>query len=259
MSIIEEEVIVQNILKLGAQGLSPTVSLVKDMADSICKIRGGPPVGVNWANTFIKRTPRLQVKLGRTYESQRRLCECPKVIGAWFELVKNTINKYGILPQDIYNFDETGFQMGQISASKVVTDARKAGRPKQVKPTNTQWVTLIQGACADGSTFLHSLSSKGRSSTTHGFTKACLQHGPLQSAQMAGLQTRLASSGSSILKSIQGRRQLEAKGSLFLTNMEAIQHLSSGRFVKTMASFSFGCLHTLHICFNQWMLAALVL
>jgi len=145
---------------------------------------------------------------------------------------------------------------------RFVTDTSKPGRPKQVKPTTTQWVTLIQGACADGSTIPPFLVFKGKElnhSTTHGSTKACLQHGPLQSAQMAGLQTRLASSGSSILKSIQGRRQLEAKGSLFLTTMEAIQHLSSGRSVKTMASLSFGCLHTLHVCFNQWMLAALVL
>ncbi len=162
MSTVEEEVIVQNILKLDAQGLSPTISLVKEMADSICKARGGPPIGVNWAKNFIKRTPRLQVKLGRTYESQRRLCEDPQIIQGWFALVRNTINKYGILPQDIYNFDETGFQMGQISAAKSVTDASKSGRPKQVKPTNTQWVTLIQGACADGSTIPPFLVFKGK-------------------------------------------------------------------------------------------------
>ena len=47
LSYIEEEVIVKNILKLDAQGLSPTVSLVKEMADTICKSRGAPPVGVN--------------------------------------------------------------------------------------------------------------------------------------------------------------------------------------------------------------------
>ncbi len=162
LSYIEEEVIVKNILELDAQGLSPTTRLVKEMADAICKSRGVPPVGVKWANTFIKRTPALEVKLGRTYECQRRLCEDLKVIGAWFELVRNTINKYGILPQDIYNFDETGFQMGQISASMVVTDASQPGRPKQVKPTNTQWVTLIQGACADGSTIPPFLVFKGK-------------------------------------------------------------------------------------------------
>jgi hypothetical protein len=40
LSNIEEEVIVQDILKLDAQGLSPTVALVKGIADSICKGRG---------------------------------------------------------------------------------------------------------------------------------------------------------------------------------------------------------------------------
>ena len=108
------------------------------MANSIHKARGGAGVGVNWANNFIKRTPRLQVKLGRAYECQRKLCEDLQIIGGWFELVRNTINKYGILPMDMYNFDEAGFQMGQISASKVVTDADRVRRPKQVKPTNTE-------------------------------------------------------------------------------------------------------------------------
>ena len=59
MSTIKEDVIVQKILKLDAQGLSPTISLVKEMADSIYISRGAPAVRVKWANTFIKRTPRL--------------------------------------------------------------------------------------------------------------------------------------------------------------------------------------------------------
>jgi hypothetical protein len=77
------------------------------------------------------------VRLRRTYECQRKLCEDPKMIGAWFELVKNTVNKHSILLGDTYNFDETGFQMGQISASRVVTAIDRPGRPKQVKPTKT--------------------------------------------------------------------------------------------------------------------------
>ena len=42
----EEEVLVREILKLGSQGLSPTISLVKDMADTICKVREAPAIGV---------------------------------------------------------------------------------------------------------------------------------------------------------------------------------------------------------------------
>jgi hypothetical protein len=159
---LEEEVLTRDILKLDAQGLSPTISLVRAMADTICKERGAPCVGVKWTNNFIKRTPSLDVRLEKVYECQRKLCEDSEVIKAWFELVKNTINKHSILPEDIYNFDETGFQMGQISASKVVTSIDRPGRPKQVKPTNTEWVTLIQGACADGPSIPPFIIIKGK-------------------------------------------------------------------------------------------------
>jgi hypothetical protein len=62
----------------------------------------------------------------------------------------------------MYNFDEASFQMGQISASKVVTDADRLGRLKQVKLTNTEWVTLIQGAYADSSIVPPFLVLKGK-------------------------------------------------------------------------------------------------
>jgi hypothetical protein len=100
MTVIEEEVLVRDILKLDAQGLSPTLSLIREMADAICRARNAPQVGIKWASSFVKRTPALEVKLGRTYECQRKLCEDPERIRAWFELVKNTINKHGILPGD---------------------------------------------------------------------------------------------------------------------------------------------------------------
>jgi hypothetical protein len=52
--------------------------------------------------------------------------------------------------------------MGQISASKVVTATDRLGRPKQVKPTNTECVTLIQGVCADGSLIPPFIVMKGK-------------------------------------------------------------------------------------------------
>lgn len=93
----------------------------------------------------------LKVKLGKTSECLRKIREVLEVIKAWFELVKNSFDKYGILPVDTSDFDESGFQMGQISASKVVIAPNKPGRSKRVKPTNTERVTLIKSACTDGS------------------------------------------------------------------------------------------------------------
>ena len=86
---IEEEALIKDVLKLDDQGLSPSLALVKDMANTIHHARGGQGVGTNWTQRFIKRTPALSTRLGRTYECQRRLCEDPGVIEGWFRLVQN--------------------------------------------------------------------------------------------------------------------------------------------------------------------------
>jgi hypothetical protein len=57
----------------------------------------------------MKRTPALTTKLRRTYEYQKKLYKDPEIIRGWFELVKNTINKYSILLEDTYNFNKASF------------------------------------------------------------------------------------------------------------------------------------------------------
>jgi hypothetical protein len=58
--------------------------------------------------------------------------------------------KYGILREDTYNFDETGFSMGLISTSKVVTGAERRGRPKAKQPGNREWVTAVHCINTEG-------------------------------------------------------------------------------------------------------------
>jgi hypothetical protein len=45
--------------------------------------------------------------------------------------VRNTIAKYAIIDADIYNFDETGFIIGQISTGIVVTSSDGRGQAKK--------------------------------------------------------------------------------------------------------------------------------
>jgi hypothetical protein len=71
----EEEVIVQHILDLDAQGFLPHLAAVKDMADSY-----QDPVGHNWTATFVKHYPELNFKFNQKYNYKRALCEDPKVI-----------------------------------------------------------------------------------------------------------------------------------------------------------------------------------
>jgi hypothetical protein len=50
----------------------------------------------------------------------------------------------GIQHQDIYNFDETGFAMGLIATSRVVTRAEMLGKPHLIQPGQREWVTAIE-------------------------------------------------------------------------------------------------------------------
>ena len=79
---------------------------------------------------------------------QRAKCKDPKVIREWFALVQNMRAKYGIVEEDIYNFDETGFIMGIICPGMVVTTSDGRGKAKLAQPGNREWATVIQGVNA---------------------------------------------------------------------------------------------------------------
>jgi RecB family endonuclease NucS len=68
----------------------------------------------------------------RSLNYRRALSEDPKLIKEWFDVISNTKAKYRICDDDIYNFDETGFQMDQIRLATVVTLSKTSVRPKQV-------------------------------------------------------------------------------------------------------------------------------
>ena len=71
------------------------------------------------------------------------------IVQGWFELLRNTIAKYGIKDTDISNFDETGFMTGVTSTATVVTSSHGRATGKKVQRDNMEWVTL-QGVNSKG-------------------------------------------------------------------------------------------------------------
>ena len=71
------------------------------------------------------------------------MCSDTAIISPWFDLVRNVKAKYGILDQDTYNFDETGFQIGVGGSVKVVTASERRRAPLSVQPGDREWITLI--------------------------------------------------------------------------------------------------------------------
>ena len=106
---LEEKVIIEKIIDLDSRSCSPRISGVAVMANLLLAARGALLVGKLWPYRFISRHKELKTRQVRRYDYKRALCEDPVAINAWFSLVRNTIAKYGIRDQDIYNFNETGF------------------------------------------------------------------------------------------------------------------------------------------------------
>jgi hypothetical protein len=151
LSRLEETSLKKWILDIDERGLPPTHAIVRKMANLLLHEREGEAVSERWITRFIKRHDDIISKYTRKYDYQRAKCEDPEVISQWFSLVQNTIVKYGITEQDIYNFDETGFQMGVAHTAKVITASRhRTSRVRAIQPGNREWVTVIECINASG-------------------------------------------------------------------------------------------------------------
>jgi hypothetical protein len=145
LTTTEESTLIEWILSMDQRGLAPRSDTVRQMASLLLQKRSQDntlTVGKQWVYNFVRRHDSLQSKYTRKYDYQRAKCEDPTIVRDWFRLVRNITEKYGILEEDIYNFDETGFQMGVISTAKVITGADRA-KPVSVQPGNREWVTVI--------------------------------------------------------------------------------------------------------------------
>jgi hypothetical protein len=150
---LEEDSLTEWIISMDTRGAAPRPATVAEMANILLAARGtspSPTVGKNWPSTFIQRRDELRTRFSRRYDYQRALNEDPKSLREWFTTVQRVIDENGIQAEDIYNFDETGFAMGLISAQKVVTRAEYYGRRSILQPGNREWVTAIEAICTDG-------------------------------------------------------------------------------------------------------------
>jgi len=56
----------------------------------------------------------------------------------WFDLFCNTVIKHRILELDIWNYNKTGFLIGHILSTLVVTSFEGHGRAKKIQPGNQE-------------------------------------------------------------------------------------------------------------------------
>jgi hypothetical protein len=76
----------------------------------------------------MKRRPLLSSRFSKRYNYERAKYKDPKIIGEWFNLIKETILQFRIDLDDVYNFDKTGFAIGLITTIRVISRNEYYGR-----------------------------------------------------------------------------------------------------------------------------------
>lgn len=154
LTSVEESVLIQWIISMDEWGQPPQVATVWEIANLLLSNWDNSTtpktVGKCWVKWFIDCHPELETQFSQLYNYKQALCEDPKVIWEWFELVQNTIQKYRIVQENIYKLDKTGFQMGIIGTAKIVTGLEKTLKPKLLQSENSEWVIIVEGVNATG-------------------------------------------------------------------------------------------------------------
>jgi hypothetical protein len=107
------------------------------------------PPGKNWAQAFYKRHPGLKARRVKALDWNRHEKNIYDKVTHWFTLIGKELDDPTILPENVYNMDETGVLLSVLSSLKVLVDKEdlKSCRGAGIKRT---LVTAIECISADG-------------------------------------------------------------------------------------------------------------
>jgi hypothetical protein len=107
------------------------------------------PPGKNWSQGFRKRHPELIARKVRPLDWARHGHNIYDKVMQWFALIGRELSDPAIIPDNVYNMDETGVLLSILSSLKVLVSKQdlKNYRGAGVKRT---LVTAIECISADG-------------------------------------------------------------------------------------------------------------
>ena len=147
----EEAALCRYIDRLDNINLAVRVEFVTDAANSILRERFKgddiPIVGTKWTTRFLRRHnyfKSLQKKLNSDHQSSENLDR----VTEYFQRLQTVITEEGIVLGDIWNMDETGFQIG-VGKDQLIVTKRKRAHYFGI-PENRESATAIEAISAGG-------------------------------------------------------------------------------------------------------------
>nr|AER39694.1 transposase [Verticillium dahliae] len=162
LSPTQEKHLVEWIRIQAALGLPPTHSQIREFAERILHLQGGPQtIGKNWFQAFTRRNPSIKVQRARPIDSQRINGATTNVIRDWFRYLSIPEIK-AIQPVNRYNMDETGILEGRGSNGLVLGSA-EAQNLRKKQPGSRAWTSILECISATGTTVPPLVIFKGKS------------------------------------------------------------------------------------------------
>ncbi|PPQ85653.1 hypothetical protein CVT25_012785 [Psilocybe cyanescens] len=137
----QEDVLTDWAKTMGHRGFPVTPDTLAEYASNIA----GQKVGINWPRKFLDRHPDLKIKKTAPLEQCRAQALNRAVVSEFYSMLGDLINQYEITPENLYNSDEKGIQLGIGKSVGAIVD-RNQKNVQQVENGNREMVTIIETA-----------------------------------------------------------------------------------------------------------------
>ena len=150
---LEEKAFVMFLLRMVAFGFLVCIKFIPLLAFSLARRRSSAKaiklLNKNWFQAFACRHPELKQRKIKAIDWKCHDKSIYEKIIHWFEVIETEFRKLDILPENVYNMDETGVMLFMLGSIKVLVgkDDRRDYRSVGVKQT---LVTAIECISASG-------------------------------------------------------------------------------------------------------------
>ena len=159
LTVEEEKALVLFLLLTSSFGQPVRIKYVPTLAFSIACRRSTTtnkpikPPGKNWARAFEKRHPELKARRVKSIDWKRHENNIYDKTVEWFQIIGKVLQDAAVLPENVYNMDETGVMLSKLGSVKVLVgkDDRRDYRGAGMKRT---MVTAVECISADGRALL---------------------------------------------------------------------------------------------------------
>ncbi|KAJ5260482.1 transcriptional regulator family: Centromere protein B DNA-binding region [Penicillium angulare] len=151
LNVQQEKALGYWIQAMDAAFIPPTPNIIEQWANATLARSKTPDrtVGKDWVYRYIKRFPDTEMKLRRQkiVDSKRLGAADVSMLYHWYDLLAKALD--GVHPRLIYNFDETGFHIGQGRTQRVFS-SRMNKSQQLASNEHGERVTVAECIAADG-------------------------------------------------------------------------------------------------------------